>query len=443
MNMLSDRVTEFTEKNSIDLNDRHLLCCVSGGADSMALLHFFFFNRGKFGLKQVSACHLNHGLRGQESDAEEDLVRGFCLDNGIGLTVKRIGKEDLPDGNTSEDVLRRIRYDFFGQTADSISADLIATAHTLNDNAETVIFRLSRGTGFRGTAGIPVMRGRFIRPFLGCNRQDTEGYCRDNGIPFCTDSSNETDKYSRNVIRHHVIPVLEGLNPRSLEALESFAALSAEADSFFEEEAVKIIGENGTEDGVPVSAVLDARPPLDRYIIRGIIGSLCPDPDRQTVERCLESVRRGGRTELTTGIYFVCSGGRCKAEKEYIPKKIGPVPYESFVSEDGNARFVRSDITPDGETLRALFPYCVDYDKLTGVVSVRNRRDGDRFSSAYRGCTKSLKKIFSEKHYSAEKKDSVLILTDDTGIVWVEGEGPAEGRQIGPETKTALRFNTL
>ncbi|MBP0985833.1 MAG: tRNA(Ile)-lysidine synthetase, partial [Oscillospiraceae bacterium] len=104
----------------------------------MALLHFFFFNRGKFGLREVSACHLNHGLHGQESDAEEDLVRGFCLDNGIGLTVKRIGKEDLPDGSASEDVLRKIRYDFFGQTADSISADLIATAHTLNDNAETV-----------------------------------------------------------------------------------------------------------------------------------------------------------------------------------------------------------------------------------------------------------------------------------------------------------------
>ncbi len=443
MNMLSDRVTDFIEKNSIDLNDMHLLCCVSGGADSMALLHFFFFNCGKFGLGEVSACHLNHGLRGQESDAEEDLVRGFCLDNGIGLTVKRIGKEDIPDGNTSEDVLRRIRYDFFERTADSVSADLIATAHTLNDNAETVIFRLARGTGFRGAAGIPATRGRFIRPLLGCSRQDTEGYCLDNGIPFCTDSSNETDKYSRNVIRHHVIPVLEGLNPRSMEALDSFAALSAETDCFFEEEAAKIIEKDGTEEGVPVTSVLGARPPLDRYIIRSIIGSCCPDPDRQTVNRCLEAARRGGRTELTTGVYFVCSGNKCKAEKEYIPKKIGPVPYESFVPEDREAGFVLSDMDPDGDTLKALFPYCVDYDKLTGVVSVRNRRDGDRFSSAYRKCTKSLKKIFSEKHYSAEKKDSVLILTDDTGIVWVEGEGPAEGRQIGPETKKVLRFHTL
>ncbi|MBP1554661.1 MAG: tRNA lysidine(34) synthetase TilS, partial [Oscillospiraceae bacterium] len=421
----------------------HLLCCVSGGADSMALRHFFFFNRGTFGLQEVNACHLNHGLRGQESDAEEDLVRGFCLDNGIGLTVKRIGKEDIPDGNTSEDVLRRIRYDFFEQTADSVSADLIATAHTLNDNAETVIFRLARGTGFRGAAGIPATRGRFIRPLLGCSRQDTEGYCLDNGIPFCTDSSNETDKYSRNMIRHHVIPVLEGLNPRSMEALDSFAALSAETDCFFEEEAAKIIEKDGTEEGVPVTSVLGARPPLDRYIIRRIIGSCCPDPDRQTVNRCLEAARRGGRTELTTGVYFVCSGNKCKAEKEYIPKKIGPVPYESFVPEDREAGFVLSDMDPDGDTLKALFPYCVDYDKLTGVVSVRNRRDGDRFSSAYRKCTKSLKKIFSEKHYSAEKKDSVLILTDDTGIVWVEGEGPAEGRQIGPETKKVLRFHTL
>ena len=442
MNMLSDRVTEFIENTDIELKDRRLLCCVSGGADSMALLYFFFFNRERFGLSDVIACHLNHGLRGEESAAEEMMVRSFCSSNGIGLTVRRLGREDLPDGTASEDALREIRYRFFEETADSTSCDYIATAHTLNDNAETVIFRLARGTGFRGAAGIPAARGRFIRPLLGCSREDTEGYCLDNGIPFCTDSSNETDKYSRNVIRHHVIPVLEGLNPRSLTAIDGFASLSAEADSYFEAEAAKIIEKDGTENGVRISSVLEARPPLDRYILRRIIGGYCPDPDRPTVERCMDAIRRKSRTELTAGVYLTCSGGRCRVEKEYVPKQIGPVPYDSFAPEDRNVSFGLADIEADEDTVKALFPYCVDYDKLTGMVNVRNRRDGDRFSSAYRGCTKSLKKIFSEKHYSAEKKDSILILTDDTGIVWVEGEGPAAGKQIGPGTKKVLRINT-
>ena len=117
MNMLSDRVTEFIENNDIELKDRRLLCCVSGGADSMALLHFFFFNRERFGLSDVLACHLNHSLRGEESDAEEMMVRNFCCSNGIVLTVRRLSREDFPDGTASEDALREIRYRFFEHPA--------------------------------------------------------------------------------------------------------------------------------------------------------------------------------------------------------------------------------------------------------------------------------------------------------------------------------------
>ena len=409
----------------------------------MALLHYFFFNRGRLGLREVLACHLNHNLRGEESDSDEKLVREFCGNNGIGLTVSRLGTEELEAGAVSEDRLRKLRYDFFEQTGDSTCSDYIATAHTLNDNAETVLFRLARGTGFRGASGIPATRGRFIRPLLSCSRQEIEEYCEENGVPFCIDSSNESDGYSRNVIRHHVIPVLKDLNAHALEALENFASLSGEADSYFVSEAERIIESDGIKDGFRRSSVLGAKAPLDRYIVRELIGRYCPEPDRQTVDRCMDALRRGGRTELTTGIYLNCSADSCKVEREYTPRSIGPVAFDSF---DGGGRSVGFELRvldPERDSLKDLFPYCVDYDKLTGVAYVRNRRDGDRFPSYYRGCTKSLKKIFSEKHYSAEKKDSILILTDDTGIVWVEGEGPAQGKQIGPETKTVLRFNTL
>ena len=438
---LSSKIDELIRKNSIILKDRHLLCCVSGGADSMALLHFFHSNSDQYGLASVCACHLNHNARGAESDSDEALVKEFCDSLGIRLITGRL--ENIDPGAASEELFRDLRYEFFRSAAEETGSDLVATGHTMNDNAETVIFRLARGTGLRGASGIPAVRGEFIRPLLYCSREDTESYCRLNGVPFCVDSSNESDRYARNVIRHHVMPVLERISSGSLEALAGFAGLSAEADAYFEAEAQRLIAGTDTGAGVRCSVILESMSPLDSYIVRRIISGHCSDPDRRTVERCLQAVRDGKRTEISPDVFLDCSGGICRIVGKYDRKELGPVPFADFRADGRNCLFELKELSADLGDERDLFYYCVDYDKLIGVVSVRNRRDGDHFRSAYRRQSKSLKKLFNEKKYTAEKRDSTILLTDDTGIVWMEGEGPAEGKEIGPDTKKVIIFHTL
>lgn len=439
--MLSSKVRDLTDKHGIELKDRDLLCCVSGGADSMALLGYFFLNRDELGLRSVCACHLNHGLRGDESDSDEELVRDFCSGRGISLVTEKLSFD--PQQAPSEDGFRELRYAFFERAAEALGADLIATGHTLSDNAETLLFRLARGTGFRGAAGIPAVRDRYIRPLLYCSREETEEYCRQNGIPFCIDSSNQTDRYSRNVIRHHVMPALETVSSGSLEALERFSLLCGEADSYFSGEAERLVltGEEG--EHVPLDVLLDAPAPLNRYIVSRLIRPYVADLSSGMIDRCLYAAASGSRTEICPGIFFECSGGDCRASKRYLRSTVEPSLVLDRIRDDGTGQFVLEDVSLNGRIPDDLFSSCVDYDKLIGVVSVRNRRDGDSFRSARRGVTKTLKKLFNERGYSAEKRDRLLILTDDSGIVWIEGEGPAKGKEIGPGTRKVIRFNTL
>ena len=444
MNMLNSKVGDLVSEYGIDLKDKRLMCCVSGGADSMAMLGFFHQNRDRLGLDFVCACHLNHGMRGEESDSDERMVRDFCAANGIELiTEKMVYDADDPEQIPSEDGFREYRYSFFERAAQQFGSDLVATGHTLNDDAETLIFRLARGTGLRGASGIPAVRDRYIRPLLFCTREETEEYCRDNFIPFCIDSSNETDDYSRNVIRHHVIPVLKSINSNSLEALRRFSAMCAEADSFFEDEAEKLICSDEVGEFVPAEIITQTRAPLSGYIVRRLIRDHSHHTDRVTVERCISAAVSGSRTELGFDLYFVCSGGKCRISRGYERKVIEEVPFQEYHASSGGGSFIVRDVRPEGRIPDGLFYSCVDYDKLIGVVSVRNRRDGDRFTSASRKVTKSLKKLFNERGYSASKRDSILILTDESGIVWVEGEGPAKGKEIGPGTKKVIEFHIL
>jgi len=436
------KVKEYLSKNGIDLEKKCLLCCVSGGADSMALLHFFHANTGFFGLRSVCACHLNHCLRGEESDSEEEMLRQFCTENGIRLIAKRLDSiYEGPVTGKSEEYYRDQRYLFFESAKRETGADLIATAHTMNDNVETVLFRLARGTGLKGMSGIPSARSHYIRPLLCVTRSDTERYCSENRVPYKIDSSNLTDDYTRNKIRHHVMPVMRSLNDGYLEAVNSFMSLSSEAEDFFTAAAKDIIRRDSIEGGTLCESVIESPPPIGRYIIREIISGHVRDLNNETVLRCLASVRSGGKVELSKDTYFISDSVTCKVSKKYDRSFEGPFPFEDFTAPDGSRFELIRNVRLSEADIKDLFYYSVDYDKLYGVVSVRNRRDGDRFTSAYRKNTKSLKKLFTEKKYSAEKKDGIILLTDEAGIVWLEEEGPAEGKEIGPDTKNIIKYS--
>lgn len=189
--------------------DGLILCALSGGGDSVALVHFLKTNGF-----QVAAAHFDHHLR-ENSGRDAAFARKFCERLGVPFYF---GEGDVrAEGGNVEDAARRLRYGFLWATARALGASRLATAHTASDNLETMLMRLARGTGLRGLSGIQPRRGRLVRPMLHTTRRGVEEYLAENGLEYVNDESNLDTRYARNFLRHRVIPLLEELNPRLAE----------------------------------------------------------------------------------------------------------------------------------------------------------------------------------------------------------------------------------
>lgn len=197
-------------------NPGKITVALSGGADSVALLHMLYTLKEELSF-ELCACHVNHNLRGEESDRDEAFVRDLCKKLDIPLTVKNIRVLDYIKKHESvEKCARDIRYGFFDEVC---GGGYIATAHTASDNCETLLINIARGTALSGVCGIPRKRGNIIRPILSLTREEIEQYCKDNSLSYVTDSTNLSDDYTRNKIRHNVIPVLKEINPSLLTSI--------------------------------------------------------------------------------------------------------------------------------------------------------------------------------------------------------------------------------
>ena len=206
------------------LRGKKLLAAVSGGADSMCLLHLLAAAK-----LDVTAAHFEHGIRGEESLRDLRFVETWCREHGIPCLT---GHGDVPgyalsNGMSLEQAARELRYAFLRNCAGKIGAEYILTAHNLDDNAETLLFNLTRGSGTAGLCGIPTRRGEILRPLLSVSRTEIETYLEENHVPHVEDSTNREDAYTRNLIRHRVVPALREVNPRFAEAAARTAALSS------------------------------------------------------------------------------------------------------------------------------------------------------------------------------------------------------------------------
>ena len=302
-----------------------VLCAVSGGADSICLLHALYHLRPKYGFR-LAAAHYNHQLRGVESDRDASFVAQF-----VALCC---GPQRLPDGETLpavplysgqgdvamearrrgmgiEAAARELRYSFLRQTAREVGADRIATAHNADDNAETILFHLARGSGLRGLTGIPPAGNGLIRPLLTTPRKEIEAYLLRYSLPWREDHTNRSDAYSRNRIRHQVTPVLEDLFPGfSARTAETAARLRADED-YLNQQAAQISGQaSAQEDGLslPASLIAQAPQPLAVRAVRQLIGRLnggdqdCSAAHLDAVIRLCRSPDPSARLNLPYGL---------------------------------------------------------------------------------------------------------------------------------------------
>ena len=380
-------------------------CAVSGGADSMALLWGMYLAREKLGIS-VSAAHFNHGLRGEESNRDEAFVADFCKAYNIPCVCCKgavtPGKKGL------EAAARDARYAFFRTLPGKI-----ATAHTADDNAETVLMHMVRGTGLKGLGGISPVSGNLIRPMLSVTRQEVLAFLAEQGIPYVEDSTNAEDAFLRNRIRHRVIPVLREENPRFSENM-SRMALSLREDEML------LRGITGDAEGISVTALREMDGAMCRRILAEFLRKCgVSEPERSHIElaRALAfSENPSAKADFPGGVRICRRYDRLTVAE---PKgKLQPVIVSVPGVTDCPGQNLRITCT---KTDQRHFTYDRFTVQIVGDLVLRSRRPGDQIR--LQGGKKSLKKLFIDRKIPAEDRERMGVLADDLGVIAVAHMG--------------------
>lgn len=448
-NKIFDKIFEAIKKFDMIKENENIIVCVSGGADSMSLLHFLHKNSKHIGINNIIVAHVNHLLRGESSYRDELFVKNFCESNGITFHIKRIKvKEEAERMNLGlEECGRKKRYEFFNELSIKYNAK-IATAHTLSDNIETVLLNLSRGTGLNGICGIPAVRDNIIRPLILVSREEIEQYCRDNELTFVTDMTNFSDCYNRNKIRLNVIPVLKKINSGFEESMSRTISSLIVDNNYLNKEAEKIKEKSYSykEGGYDINILSKEDLSIRSRVVISIIKEKCKfDIEKAHINKVLSMIEnRKGSINLPRNIYIYIENDKIKIS-EHLKKEKKLWEYKlkdiSTLTEGGRKFIIRKVSIDEYNKMSDLEKECIyvfDNDSIPEGTIIRNRRDSDKIFIPYRKVTKSLKKLFNEEKVPVDKRDKLLILSNGDEILWIEGFKCLNKFKIKKETRDII-----
>lgn len=444
---------EFIEKHSMLSGAEKVLCAVSGGADSMCLLHFLQSYLPKLGIK-LAAAHFNHCLRGAESDRDEAFVKDWCLKNGIELYTGRGDVRHAAESEqmTLEEAARELRYAFLEETAAGCGADRIATAHNCDDQLETVLMNLSRGSGATGLAGIPPVRGQIIRPLLQVTRTEINEYLEAFRIPHVEDSTNGDNDATRNAVRHSVVPALKAIFPRAAESASRCADIIRHDDEYLDSVAageLRLCGSEGGDILIPADKLNRLPYPIASRLLQMAADELSSGLSETHVKdilRLASSQSPSGALDLPGGLRVRRRYGDLLFTRNGIERQsFEPsmlIPGEWVFPPGSNYGFY---LYPDwnAEKINPEFNiFLFEKSSLCGRITVRPRKTGDRIKTASGGVTKTLKKLFIEKKIPVEARDRLYVIADDIGPLAVEGVG-RDVRTSGRGEKIAVAVKQI
>lgn len=415
-----NKLSAFLRKYRMVQPGDRVICAVSGGADSVALLFGMYLLRQKLGIT-LEAAHFNHRLRGEESDRDEAFVRELCNRYDIPLHVG--SGQVVPGKKGLEAAARGARYGFLKSLPGKI-----ATAHTADDNAETLLMHLVRGTGLKGLGGIAPINGQLIRPMLEITRKEVLGFLEEYHISYVEDSSNSTDQFLRNRLRHRVMPALLEENPRLMENLSGLAQRLREDEQVLSRQA---------EGAYDIPTLRQMPGALRSRAIADFLKKNCvPEPEVahiNLVEEVVFSQNPSAKADLPGGIKICRRYDRLVREREAIQFATRELtcPGNVELPELG----LRVVCTPADTLCDNVDHFCVCTD---GSVRIRSRLSGD--SMRLPGGTKSLKKIFIDRKIPAADRESIPVIADDRGVVAVYGIGPNRDRLASSLPGVQIRF---
>ena len=419
-----NKLQSFISRHQLLRSGDRVVCAVSGGADSVALLFALYLLQEKLGIT-VTAAHFNHQLRGVESDRDEAFVRNLCDRLSIplktGTAQVKAGKKGL------EAAAREARYAFLN-TLDG----KIATAHTANDNAETVLMHLVRGAGLKGLGGIALRNGRVIRPMLDITRKDVLAFLQEYHLSFVEDSSNRMDDFLRNRIRHNVLPLLEQENPRLSEGISATAQRLRQDEEYFQLQADMPLPD--------IPALRRMHPAVRSRVISHFLeenGVRESEAEHiSLVERLIFSEKPSAKASLPGGLVVTrqYDALRCIRQIESLPLTELNCPGKVELPQCG-VRITCQKATEINDS-RNCFTVIPE-----GKMVIRPRQAGDRMRLY--GGTKELKKLFVDHKIPAHHRMLIPVIADDCGILGVKGFGVNRDRLAYDDNSVCIRIEPI
>jgi len=456
---LAESLHAFAQGNQAPCHSDTVIVAVSGGQDSCALLHALVERPPAPGLRLIAA-HLHHGMRGAEADGDASFVQEFCKWLGVSC---EIGYADVPllasrRHRGIEEAGRFARREFLNRTADRCSARWIATGHTADDQAETILLHILRGCGAEGLSGIAPVSGRWIRPILSVRREQTAAYCRAVGIQFRTDPGNHSLEFRRNRVRLEILPIAtDHLNPRSVEAVCRMAKIVADESEAVQAAAEALLAEYGSVRpnavAVPAARVHGSHVAIARRVVRTMIARVrgtMADVSAASVERVLDAARIDGanrswtlpgndvRISLCTGTLCIARvvGSAASPTMPAVPLQTGA----NWLMGFGCTIMVTDELAVPGAPESGSIQ--IRPADIVGGLAVRSRVAGDRIRPRGLGGTKKLQDIFVDRKIPLGCRNRVPVVVDGAGPLWVPGHAVDEriGKADANECVIVLRI---
>ena len=424
LNSVSDTIRKY---NMLSPGER-VLVALSGGADSVSLL---------IALKElgysVFAVHVNHHLRGEESDRDEAFCKQLCERLGVDIYIEHVDVVGYcsETGKSTEESARILRYEALDRHANNCK---IATAHNLDDCFETTLFNLVRGCGIGGLTGIPPVRDNIVRPLIGTSRAEILEFLDSREQTFVTDSTNLEDDCSRNIIRLNVIPELKRINPSLIKTYKSSLENFESVGDYIDNEAEKLL--EASRIAFPEDC--------DDFILANTLGKILRkngiEPSKQKIDELKSLVKTGGKINLKKGVYAVCKNRRLRiiGEREQAPEPLNLSYTGSYTWGTMVIEFTEISQFDISTYNKRSLKWLVDKDRLEGSLTVRSYQGSEKIKLMGNGFTSTVKKLLAE--VPAENRKMVPVISDNMGAVFIKGYGVSERVSCGEYTTSALKI---
>lgn len=412
---------------------------LSGGADSVCLFDILLKLRNDYGYRLV-CVHVNHNLRGDEAKRDQDFVQSLCKKNGIELKIVSANVAALAKKRHIgiEECGRTVRYEAF----ESAGCDRIAVAHSLSDCIETSLFNLARGSSLSGICRIAPVRGTIIRPLIDCTSQEIRDYCGENGLSFVIDSTNFHDDYTRNFIRHNIIPEFKKINADFEKSFSRFYETAERDEAYLEWLAQNVLAKAKQDNGFSRSVLLEQDDAVLFRCVRLMLESrMKKQTEKKHIDLAVNIIKSTGTLQLGKDLYISAScdiiwfhSAESCEESWLVSGSFGRFgsPYKTY--ELTVVPFDKSCLTGDNNICDASF--------LSTNVIMRSRKAGDKMTLFPRNVTKTLKKLFNEAKIPQNERGRLAVLESDGKLIWCEKFGVNAPYRVSRNTKMIAIIKT-